>query len=248
MRWDLGLATLSEYDADDFVGLQVDTLSFGEGMPPFELHHSYGFASRPLDPESDGLGCTALYAEQGNKRYAWLAHDPRIVAKLPKLRKGESIQYGPQGQFCRMHEDGGISILTYQSGDPNKHTIFWKLDVEEGLIFESPWGRLTFGPRGFHVRHSSGARIDLGAIAGIAAPLDVLGSYVSISAAIASINATAVSQGTDAGLANQTAVTTLLALLGVLAAAIDSKTGSTTTTVAAVAAAVPLVSNIGKVV
>ncbi len=248
MRWDLGLATLSEYDDDDFVGLQVDTLSFGEGMPPFELHHAYGFAARPLDPDEKGVGCTALYAIQGRKGYAWLANDPRVSAKLPKLRKGESIQYGPKGQFLRMHEDGRITACTYVDGDPNKHTIFWELSPDEGWRLETPWGRITFGPNGFHLQHSSGARFDLGAIAGLPAPLDALSSYATISAKVVSIEGTAVSQGTDGGAANLAAVTALLGLLGVMAAAIDGKNGAPSATAAALAAAQLAIQNLGKVV
>lgn len=249
MRWNLGLATLSEYDDDDFVGLQVDTLSQGEGMPPFELHHSYGFAARPLDPDEDGLGCTALYALEGTRKgYAWLCNDPRIAAKLPKLRKGESLFYGPKGQFVRHCEDGRIVACTYVDGDPNKFAIFWELSPDKGFELETPWGYLRFGPNGFHVRHSSGARIDLGSIAGLPAPLDALASYVNISAKLVSVEGSAVSQGTDGGATNQAAVTALVTLLGALAAAIDSKNGPTTTTTVAVAAAAAALMQIGKVV
>lgn len=248
MDFDLGTARLSATDENDFIGVQIDGLGNAPGLPPFELMHSYGFASRPLDPDQSGRGCTALYATQGNEGFAWLANDPRVQSKLPNIRAGESLQYGAKGQFVRCHEDGGISLCTYVDGDPTKHAIYFLMSPTDGFRFESPWGRITFGPAGFHVRHGSGARIDMGKIAGIAAPLDALTSYIILSAAMISNNATAVAQGTDAGLTNETAVTALVALLGVLAAAIDSKSGPTTTTTAAVAAAATALANIGKVV
>lgn len=244
----IGIATFSEIDGDGFVGVQVD--GYGEeksGLPPFELHHPYGFASRPLDPDADGTGCAALYGIEGNRGFAWLAHDPRQATVLPALRKGESIQYGPKGQFIRCHEDGSISLCTFHEGDSEAHTIFAKLDVNNGFLLETPWGFLRFGPNGLQVQHSSGAKLSLGAIAGIASPLDALTSYFKVSAAIASLEASAVSQGTDAGATNAAAVTQLLAVLVAMAAAVDAKSGSPSAMTALVAAATAQISQLGAV-
>jgi len=248
MDLDIGTAQLSAIDEGDFVGVTIDGLGETPGLPLYELLHTYGFLSRPADPDQDGKGCSAFYAEQGSEGFAWLANDPRVQSKLPNIKAGESLWYGPKGQFGRMHADGGISLCTFVDGDPTKHAIYLMLSPTDGFRFESPWGRITFGPKGFHVRHGSGARIDMGKIAGIAAPLDALTSYIILSAAMISNNASAVAQGTDAGLTNEAAVTALVALLGVLAAAIDSKSGPATTTTAAVAAAAAALANIGKVV
>lgn len=153
-----------------------------------------------------------------------------------------------KGHSVRLRDDGSITLSTFLDADPDSYSIFLRVSPDEGLLCETPWGRLSFGPDGFHVRHSSGARIDLGAIGGMPAPLDALASYVTISAAIASIEASAVSQGTDAGLTNSTAVGALITLLGAMATAIDAKSGTPSTTVAAVAAATAALTNIGKVV
>ena len=227
MRFDLATATFSEFDDDGFLGVQCDTLSDGTGEPPFEVHHPYGFAARPLDPDEDGTGCSVLYARQGNRKaYAWLANDPRVSDIMPLLRKGESIQYGPKGQFIRCHENGNISMLTFVDGDTDKHTMFVRLDVEEGFRVETPWGRITLGPNGFHVKTSGGARLDLGSISGIPSPLDALATYAKLAAAIVSVEGSAVSTGTDAGATNTAAVASLVAWMTAVSAAIVAVGGA----------------------
>lgn len=248
IEFDMGMVRLSALDDSDFVGVQVDGLGDSPGLPPFELLHPAGFASRPAAPDANGRGSLALYWTEGRDKYAILLADPREASLVPNLRAGERCFYGPRGQFVRMHEDGAISACTTDDGTINGHTLFWKLSPTDGFVMDLPWGRLSFGPNGFHVAHRSGARIDLGAIAGIASPLDALSSYATITAAIASINATAVSQGTDGGAANTAAVTALLALLTTMAASIDAKTGTPSACSVALAAATAAITNLGKVV
>lgn len=84
---------------------------------------------------------------------------------------------------------------------------------KDGLEWVTPWGTMTFGPKGFHLRHVSGARIDLGAISGLPPPLDTLGSYATISAAMTHVEGTAVAIGTEAGVGEPLAKATTLSLL-----------------------------------
>ena len=124
--WDLGIATLSEYDDSGFLGVQVDV--FGEeasGMPPFDLEHQFGFASRPRDPDKSpdnptvSVGCQVLHAWDGDDVHAWLGSDPRyrpgsIAAGvlLPELSKGSSIQYNSAGMFSLLDvEDGWTEYI-----------------------------------------------------------------------------------------------------------------------------------------
>src|SRR5262245_58547482 len=107
MHFEVGAVTLSEYDDDGFLGVQVDVHGNQPSMPPFELHSPYGFHSRPLDP-LDEKPCTAFVGWQGSQAFAWLATDPIVQPRLPALKKGESMQYGSAGQFIRCHADGRI--------------------------------------------------------------------------------------------------------------------------------------------
>lgn len=257
MHWSLVTAEITKLDGADFVGVQPSGLGERPGLAPFELLHPYGFASRPVAPDPDGTGCSMLTAEQGSQGFAWLANDPRIQAKLPNLRAGESIQYGPTGQFVRCHEDGSITLATTEDATTDGHSIFLRVSptvtepsgrIRGGLEFVSPWGTLTFGPDGFHAIHSSGARLDLGAIGGLPAPLDTMTSYATLTAAVASIQASSVAQGTDGGAAHTAALTALTTLLGVMAAAIDAKAGAPSATAAAVTAAAATIQQIGAVV
>lgn len=117
MDWDLGIATLSEYDKDGFLGVQID--AYGEqksGAPTFEAHHAYGFKSRPLDPEVDASAqptanaCSVLRGWEGSRGHIWLLGDNRVTPKLPPLEKGGSIQYGATGSFWVIDGKTGSQI------------------------------------------------------------------------------------------------------------------------------------------
>jgi hypothetical protein len=68
-----------------------------------------------------------------------------------------------------------------------------------------PFGKITYGANGFHLLHHTGARIDLGGIGGLPAPLDELGTYATISAAILKLQGTAIVLGPDTGVAEPAA-------------------------------------------
>lgn len=244
----LGTARLSALDGSDFIGVQIDGLGDEPGLPPFELLHPAGFASRPAEPDSNGRGALALYWTEGRDKYAILLGDPRESALVPNLKPGERCFYGPKGQFVRMHDDGAVSMHATHDGTLSGFSIFAKVSPGTGWRVETPWGHETLGPDGYHVRHSSSARIDMGSIAGFAAPLDALGSYATISADIVSIEGSAVSIGTDGGATNAAAVTALLGLLTAMAAAIDGKNGAPSTIVTALAAVQAVIAQLGKVV
>lgn len=100
--FDMGHAVLTDFDEDGHLRAQVD--AYGEqqsGVEPYELHSTFGFLSRPIDPEVDidalvrpGLACNLLTASEGNAQHAWLGLDPRYIPFLPALKKGASVTYG----------------------------------------------------------------------------------------------------------------------------------------------------------
>lgn len=110
MRWSwrIGAAQFSEYDADGFLGLQFDPQGDEGGAALLELAHPFGFAARPLDPDADGLGCAVLVGRSGSRDgFAWLSSDPRVVGKIPELKKGGSVQYGATGTYSVIDGDDG---------------------------------------------------------------------------------------------------------------------------------------------
>ena len=92
MDFDTGLAILSSYDADRFMGVGVDVpggTSAGTGL--FEARFPYGTFSRPRDPTVTGaarIGAGALWAYNGKQRLAWVQDDPRVTPKLPQASAG----------------------------------------------------------------------------------------------------------------------------------------------------------------
>ncbi len=194
---ELAKVTWSGIDpVNGFHAVQTDVFGTRPGMDPWPLSHTYGFLSRPLDPEPNGgKGCSAFYWRKGTSEgFAWLANDPRVQALLPEILPGESFQYGPKGQFVRCDADGKISSFTTDDATPNGKSVYSQV-APAGCTRVGPWGRETFDSNGYHLKHVSGARIDLGAIGGFPAPLDAVNSYVALSAASVIIEASTVSLG-----------------------------------------------------
>lgn len=203
-----GRALISLYDENGFLGVQCSPLALRsvEGQAPaYQLLHPYGFGARPLDADAaTGKSCGVLQWSDGQEGYAILTEDSRATPLLPALKPGESIQYGPAGNFVRCHADGSVTVFTTTDGTLNGKSVYHQVRPD-GFSMVAPWGKLTFDATGFHVLHSSGARIDAGAIGGLPSPLDALGSYVKISAAMAQIEAATVAIGTAAGAAEPAA-------------------------------------------
>lgn len=118
----------SVVDADGFLGVQID--AYGEqdsGVTDYEMHHSYGFIARPLDPAKDNNGnpnyaqaCRVLYAFEGSVGHAWLSYDSRVIPKIPLVDKGGSAQYGATGSFHLITgTDGSQTIYVPYSFDSN---------------------------------------------------------------------------------------------------------------------------------
>lgn len=226
LTFDIQQVRGTEYDQNDLLVAQPD----GDGDDPrvggYELHHPYGFASRApaaeLSPEGEIVrSCSLLVATKGNRTHAWLAGDSRTTALLPPLKLGETVQYGPKGNFVRCHEDGSVSIFTSDDGTVNGKSIYFQVRPD-GFTYAAPWGKMTFGPEGFHVLHTSGARIDLGSLSA-PAPLNALASYVKIAAAIVQIESTVSAEGTAAGTPEPIAkATSLLSLLTTMQASLTA--------------------------
>lgn len=202
IEWDIGISMLSQYDEDEFLEAQID--AEGEdraGVHPYELHHPYGFKGRPLDPIVDGRGVpdptTAnqlLFGLEGGRGHALALQNPSVVKKLPLVKKGESLQYAWRGNFVRCMDDGSIGLWCPATDGGVDFSGTFGAD---GIFFAGRWGTFELSDNGFHVKHASGARIDLGGMGGLPAPLSALASYCNISAASVDVQATAVMLGPD---------------------------------------------------
>src|SRR5262245_46142067 len=111
---EMGSCTFAGYDQDDFPVAQIDAQGHDPKVNPIELHHTFGFASLPRDPDVDGDGqilpghaCNLLVGTEGNTQHAWLGYDPRYLPFVPKLKAGGSAQYCAPGSFRVMDGEDG---------------------------------------------------------------------------------------------------------------------------------------------
>jgi len=174
LGFDLGVSVLTTYDADGFLGLQID--GYGEensGLQPYELHAPYGFLARPLDPELDGggqpiagKGCQVLFALEGGRAHAWALGDPRVLKKLPPLQKGGSIQFGATGAFSLIDGQTG-SQTTYipygfdSNGENPTKSMSVAINVDNAgqefiSIVHGDGQAIVLGPDGVTIKNKAG--------------------------------------------------------------------------------------------
>lgn len=119
MNHDIGHCALSVYDDDGFLTFQFDGQSDEGRLEPYEAMMPLGWLSRPLDPEKDENGdvdpskaCPLLVMMEGDRGHATPLGDPRIMAALPRLEKGEAMAYSPStGAYCLFEVGGGIRLV-----------------------------------------------------------------------------------------------------------------------------------------
>lgn len=226
LAWDLYLCALSDLDADGFVQLQPDSYG-GQGGDPIEAGCPAGFYARPLDPDTDDdgeilAGCPMLVVSEGGKRITIPLTDKRSVAKLPSLKKGESIQYGPAANGVRCHEDGTISISTTDDGTPSGQTIYLRVGPK-GHYSVGPWGTEKFDANGWHLFTASGVRIDAGGISGFPGPFSGLGAYLRFTAPILRLVGSLIAIGPAGGVSDAVAKAgPAIAALNAIAAALQA--------------------------
>ncbi len=136
-EFDVGLGLFSEFDADGFLGIQVQRNGGpASSCPPIELMQPFGFGSRPLDPDLDAdgnpvAGCAVLYATEGDKLHAWLGPDPRLVKKQPQGKKGSSWMYSATGSLIMLDgEKGTFQVYIPYSNGSKTATIAYDLTTE----------------------------------------------------------------------------------------------------------------------
>lgn len=192
----------TDYDANGFLGIQCD--AYGEqesGVPACEAKSPYGIYGRPPDPEVAGpdvvFGAGVLELKDGDESYAFALHDPRLIPGFPQLKKGETVVYGPAFNFTRYHADGRISTMCTSDLTADGQMVAYE-QGPDGWTWNAPWGIQRNDATGFHYRHASGARFDVGGISGVPAPLGAASSYWKLEAFLVSIKGVTVQLGTGA--------------------------------------------------
>jgi hypothetical protein len=154
--------------------------------------------------------------EGTSRAHAWLSYDPRAIALIPNIGKGEVVLHGMVGNFVRMHTDGRITLWTSDKPtDPlaaDAHSIYQEISPE-GFAWVTPWGKMSLDANGFHVVTRGGARFDLGGISGLPGPFGALSSYAAVSAGTVTVEGSSVALGPPAGVAQPVPQGTALGLL-----------------------------------
>jgi hypothetical protein len=230
ITFELGQIQLTEYDSADVLRSQPDGLGSAPRVASQQTHHLGGFAHRPSDPDTgpngellEGRGGLALIGKDGTDRFVLPLGDPRNLAKLPILKKGESMVYGPAANFARCHANGSVTLFTTTDGTLDGKSVYVQVRPNE-ILMVAPWGTMTFGDEGFHMLHSSGARMSAGAIGGLPDPLgDLIPSYFKIGAASVEIDAALTAIGAAGGASDPAAkATPVIAALTAIGSALTA--------------------------
>jgi hypothetical protein len=144
LEFDFGVCADSGHDEDGVPEIGLDHYGpIGKASGAKGAHiHPFGFDSRPLDPDatSDGTptsGCAALVINDGDRVNMMPLDDPRVVPKLPKLRKGGSRQYCADGGYAlfegldpakKVREGSYIASVKYQAGDGATKAHVFRMD------------------------------------------------------------------------------------------------------------------------
>jgi hypothetical protein len=136
--------------------------------------------------------------------------DIRTGVIAGNMQPGETTIYAPGSQACELFKlDGSVTRMTTEDGTATGATVYDRLARDEFTLF-ARWGKRTFDATGYHLFTFSGARLDMGGIGGLPAPLSSLGSYARLSAKIVSIEGSIVAIGPRAGVADAVAKSTPL--------------------------------------
>jgi hypothetical protein len=220
-------------DDDGFLEGQYDA-DGDEGSPSYPHRHPHGLFSRPLDPVvDDGTGqvdpsqaCSAFAFHQGGEGHIIALDDPRTVAKLPAILPGETCLHNDFGCFQRLTADGSLvqSTTTTGGGNDGQGVAQWVTPTMHQRT--APWGRETFDQMSFRWAHAGGAKLTLGFISGMPAPMDSGRSYVRAQADMVELNASAITIGPTGSVSQPVAyaqpLVDILSAIGIALSAIST--------------------------
>lgn len=234
---DTHIAQATTIDEDGWIMVQPD--GYGEkGSGYHELVCPMGFIARPLDPATDDqqnitAGTPMFSFIEGGKWLEMPLTDKRVMAGLPSLKKGESMQYGSKFNFVRCTDTGAIAVFCTTDMTATGQSIQWD-SSPNGQHYSGPWGTQVYDATGYHIRTTSGARLDMGGIGGLPAPMSALNSYFNVGAASVKVRSSIIALGPDGGVfdaaAKATPTLALLAAVQAVLTALASPGGVVSTT------------------
>lgn len=203
--WDIAVTMLSVYDADGFLGLQCDSegsegggLSSGADATPippnggvrdYEAIAPGGLYHRPSDPAVDANGnpnsaqaALVLNLREGGRVYSMGLGDPRVVALLPEIGKGDTLLAGDNGSFVRIvgsgPNAGRVSLYTTTDGTPGSQSVYatcWPDRFER----VAPWMQERGDATGYSLVVGA-CRFDMMTMAGGLGPAAAFGASASL--------------------------------------------------------------------
>ncbi len=165
------------------VGSVTEQTTDGDNI---EWWQHVGWASRPSKPDAGSKAAQGLLVSCGDHDVCIASQDVRCLDQYGNLDFGEFCAYAAgedglaQGRIIGK-KDGSVAIFTTDDNTKAGRSVYFRVSPD-GFLFVAPFGTLRFDETGFHLLHASGASFDLGAIGGLPAPLDVIGSYIKMQA------------------------------------------------------------------
>jgi len=194
-----------------------------------EWVQSVGLASLPSKVSPGKASCQVVSMQGGDRDVCIGSQDLRGLELYGNLKPGETCLYGAgelglsQGRAI-IKTDGSLNLFTTDTNTRDGKSIYLRIGtgtdangLPDGLSFVAPWGTLKFDSAGFRVTHKSGASLELGGILGIPPPLDVISSYLSVTAGAIIGKCSAASFGVTAQQPVAQAVPTQAALIALQA-------------------------------
>ncbi len=187
-----------------------------------------GFASIPSNPVPGQAACQGIVWKRGDFDVCTNTRDMRGQEIAGLLAAGETCVYAggtlgtAQGRLlCKAN--GAVTMYTTSDNTLDGKSVYFRV-APDGFEWVAPWGTMKFNDTGFHILHSSGARIDLGGIYGMPAPLDEIASYINLQAGTIKKTSSACSHGVGVvfPLANATAIQTALTAIATALTAIGA--------------------------
>lgn len=224
------------------IGDVINSRVIDSGCPFFQ---TAGIVSVPPPPVPGKSAMEAICLKTVDKDVIIATRDLRGSVIAGQLKQGEACVYATIGAARTMYKaDGSVINFTTDDNTENGKSVYSGV-TPVGFIRVSPFGKETFGERGYHLLHASGARIDCGSITIPGIP-STLNSYVSFSAQSVRIEGAAISLGTVAGVQEPIAkATTTLATFTAMSAALSAVSTALTVTAEHSALMTPLPGSVG---
>lgn len=157
-----------------------------------------GFCSLPPNAVPNKKSAEAILLKGTNRDYVFGSRDVASQANYGNLKPGESCIYaaGPDGTgqarvMCKA--DGSVNLYTTDTNKADGNGVYFQVSPT-GFYMMAPWGKFVFDATGFHMKTSSGASFDLGAL-GLPGPLSALGTFARITAASVTLDSAGIMLG-----------------------------------------------------